>query len=169
MRLGDMPVGSHLSASFARHHQLHEMLYSVVWSTEDQNVNELVSVDLAENKELWLAKLGSWTEALEVYEQKLSRNPRDFDAILGCMRCLSASGQWRRVLELAEESWPTLSGGAMGQEPLHDMLDASTSTLYISPRAQKKALRMCAGAAWRLGRWDEHMVVLDDGGPAIRV
>jgi hypothetical protein len=159
MRLGDMPVGEPpLSASFARHHQLHEMLYSVVWSTEDQNVNELVSADLAENKELWLAKLGSWTEALEVYEQKLSRNPRDFDAILGCMRCLSASGQWRRVLELAEENWPTLSGSgntAMGQEPFRDMLDVSTGTVYISPRSQKKALRMCAGAAWRLGRWDD--------------
>jgi FKBP12-rapamycin complex-associated protein len=154
MRLGDMPDGPNLSASFARHHQLHEMLYSVVWSTEDQNVNEVVSVDLAENKELWLAKLGSWTEALEVYEQKLSRNPRDFDAILGCMRCLSASGQWRRVLELAEENWPTLIGNtAMGQEPFHDT--SSTGTLYISPRAQKKALRMCAGAAWRLGRWDD--------------
>lgn len=132
------------------------MLYSVVWSTEDQNVNDLVSLDLAENKELWLAKLGSWTEALEVYEQKLSLNPRDFDAILGCMRCLSASGQWRRVLELAESNWPTLSGNtAMGQEPLHDTLAISTATLYISPRAQNKALRMCAGAAWRLGRWDD--------------
>ena len=156
-RLGDdVSVGPQLSAEFARQHLAHEMFYSVVWSTEDKNMNDIEALDLAGNKELWLAKLGSWTEALEVYEEKLNRNPRDFDAILGCMRCLSASGEWRRVLELAEQNWPTLSGTiGLGQDAYQDTTGLSTNTLYIAPRDQRKALRMCADAAWRLGRWDD--------------
>jgi tetratricopeptide (TPR) repeat protein len=152
---GDASVGPHLSAQFARHHQAQEMFYSVVCSTEDDGVNRVGTLNLTEKKELWLAKLGSWTEALEVYEEKLDRNPSDFDAILGCMRCLSAGGEWRRVLELAEANWPTLSGTlALGQESLQDT-GLSLGTVYIAPRHQKKALRICAQAAWRLGRWDD--------------
>lgn len=150
-------AGRHLSPSFARHHQAHEMFYSVVWSTEDRNKKEMQMVDLAENKELWLAKLGSWTEALEVYEEKLDRDPLDFDAILGCMRCLSASGEWRRVLELAEDNWPRLSGTtAIGLDPAQpENPSIPQGTVYISPRDQKKALWMCSEAAWRLGCWDD--------------
>ena len=153
---GDVSPQQHISPAFARHHQTHEMFYSVVWSTCDRTMNNDETLDLAENKEQWLAKLGSWTEALEVYEEKLGRNPRDFDAILGCMRCLSASGQWQRVLELAEDNWPTLSGNTVvGPGGTQDTTGASQATLYIAARDQKKVLRMCAEAAWRLVRWDD--------------
>jgi serine/threonine-protein kinase mTOR len=145
---GDAPARPH-------DQQAHEAFYSVVWSTED-SPNNVGTLNLAENKELWLAKLGSWTEALEVFEEKLSRNPHDFDAILGCMRCLSASGQWSRVLELAEDNWPTLSGiTALGQETLPDNPGISQASGFIKTRDQRKSLRMCAEAAWRLGRWDD--------------
>jgi tetratricopeptide (TPR) repeat protein len=147
----------HVSPEVVRTHQTHEMLYGVVRSTEDgNNMNDMETLDLAENKELWLAKLGSWTEALEVYEDRLGRNPSDFDAILGCMRCLSASGEWRQVLELAEDNWPTLSGSSvLGTDTAQDTPGVSQGTIYVTTRDQKKALRMCADAAWRLGRWDD--------------
>ena len=43
--------------------------------------------------ESWLAKLGSWAEALSMYEQKLRENPHDVNSILGCMRCYDARGE----------------------------------------------------------------------------
>jgi FKBP12-rapamycin complex-associated protein len=118
-----------------------------VWSTEDRHEDDTYSLDLAENKERWLAKLGDFSDALSVYEEKLMRNPNNFDAALGCMKCLSSSGEWHRVLELAEDHWPTIASPA-------DMSAVSQATV-IASREQKKALRMCAEAAWRLGRWGD--------------
>jgi serine/threonine-protein kinase mTOR len=143
-----MTVVSHSTAGFPRQQAAHEMYYGVVWSTEDRSRDNMDYLDLAENKERWLAKLGSWSDALEVYEEKLLRNPNDFDATLGCMRCLSSSGEWRRVLELAEDSWMTISAGFIDVEALSDATVANS-------REKKKALRMCAEASWRLGRWDD--------------
>lgn len=150
----DMSIGTFTSTGFSRQQNPHEMFYSVVWTTEDRRDDNMNSLDLAENKERWLAKLGSWTDALEVYEEKLLRNPNDFDAALGCMRCLSSSGEWRRVLKLAEDNWSTISAGTAFQNEAHDASAASHSTIVVS-REQKKALKMCAKAAWRLGRWDD--------------
>ena len=54
-------MNEHLPSRFARH-QAHEMFYSVIWSTDDVVVNRGGRpIDLAEKKESWLAKLGSWT------------------------------------------------------------------------------------------------------------
>jgi tetratricopeptide (TPR) repeat protein len=151
----DRRTGNHdFSSDLVRQHQTTEMYYSVVWSTQGVSAAQLNGLDLAENKELWLAKLGSWTEALEVYDEKLIRNPHDFDAILGCMRCLSASGEWRRVLELAEDNWPTLTGNNLANLR-HDLSNTNSPPMNIAKRDQKKALRMCADAAWRLGQWDD--------------
>jgi tetratricopeptide (TPR) repeat protein len=144
----DMTVLSHSTAGLPKQQSPHEMYYSVIWSTEDRSRGNIDSLDLAENKERWLAKLGSWSDALELYEEKLLRNPNDFDATLGCMRCLSSSGEWRRVLELAEDSWMTISAVNT------DVVALSNATTATS-REKKKALRMCAEASWRLGRWDD--------------
>ena len=150
----DMTIGTFAPNSFPRQQNGHEMFYSVVWSTEDKHDDNLNSLDLVENKDRWLAKLGSWTDALEVYEEKLMRNPSDFDATLGCMRCLSSSGEWRQVLELAEDNWPTISAGTAFQNEVHDVSNASQPNAVAS-REHRKALNMCAKAAWRLGRWDD--------------
>jgi serine/threonine-protein kinase mTOR len=143
-----MTTGSHSGAGLPTQQTSHEMYYSVVWSTEDRSRDEIDSLDLAENKERWLSKLGSWSDALEVYEEKLLRNPNDFDATLGCMRCLSSNGEWRRMLELAKDSWMTISAGST------DVVGLSPATVANS-RDRKKALRMCSEASWRLGRWDD--------------
>jgi len=126
-------------------HQAFEMFYSVIWNTDERIVDKSGPVDLAAREELWLAKLGAGrTEALAVYQDKLDRDPQDFEAMVGCMRCLSANGEWRKVLELAEIHWVTMSNLSKF-EPNED-LDA---------RSHRKAVRMCAQAAWRLGQWGE--------------
>ena len=150
----DMSIGTFTSTGFPRQQNSHDMFYSVVWTTEDRRDDSANTLDLADNKERWLAKLGSWTDALKVYEEKLERNPNDFDAALGCMRCLSSSGEWRRVLELADKNWATISAGTAFQNEMNDAV-ASYHTKDAFPREQKKALKMCAKAAWRLGRWDD--------------
>eukprot|EP00934_Nitzschia_sp_Nitz4_P000121 Nitzschia sp. Nitz4//scaffold14_size191712//162960//172475//NITZ4_001752-RA/size191712-snap-gene-0.144-mRNA-1//1//CDS//3329537014//121//frame0 len=140
MELGDgqsEPDRRSFSMDFAHQHQTSELFYSVVWSTTDSITVTSDLLNLGENKELWLAKLGAWNEALLLYQEKWRRNPNDFDALLGCMRCLSARGEWRQVLDLADESWSYLVGRSS------------------KSRDQKKALRMCADAAWRLGHWDD--------------
>jgi FKBP12-rapamycin complex-associated protein len=104
-------------------------------------------IDLLARQELWLARLGNWSEALSVYQEKLVRDPTDFEALLGCMRCLDSNAEWKDVLELFEESVERMSTPSSGK-PLQLRGD-------IPSRSRRKALRMCAHAAWRLGRWDD--------------
>jgi serine/threonine-protein kinase mTOR len=124
-------------------HQAYEMFYSVTWNTEERDFSKNVT-DFTAREELWLAKLGSWTEALSIYEEKLNHNPEDFEAIVGCMQCLVANGEWQKVIELADENWSTM----IDQELLvgHETLPQ---------KLQRKAVRMGAQAAWRLGQWGE--------------
>lgn len=150
----DTPVRHQISAKFGRDHGSHEVFYGVVWSTEDNSNSNIETLDFAENKELWLAKLGSWTDALEAYEEKLARNPYDFGAMLGCMRCLSATGEWRRVLELAEDNWHILQSNE-DVDVAKDASKALNGKGDVTIRGQRKAFRMCAEAAWRLGRWND--------------
>ena len=130
------------------------MVYSVMYSTDESGFG-IREDGIPDFKESWLAKLGSWTEALAVYEDKLRQNPGDFDATLGSMRCLDATGEWQRVLDIAGTSWLAISGnqGEGGQEM--EQAPHSFSSLYITPRAKRKALKFCAQAAWRLGQWCE--------------
>jgi hypothetical protein len=137
----NIAVGDNFS-SFTRHHA-YDMNYSVIHSTDTRSLIHGHPQDFIEGEELWLAKLGSWTEALAVYEQKLQLHPDDFEAVLGCMRCLDASGDWKQVLDLGEEKWASLSS--------HSSAETKQSTW----RLQKKALRMCARAAWHLSQWDD--------------
>jgi FAT domain len=123
-----------------------EMFYSVIWSTDDNNAMSSGLVDIAPREELWLAKLGAWTEALVLYEEKLQNDSNNYEAVVGCMRCLSANGEWRKVLDLASENWSVISGNPDAPNKLN---------VNISKKSQRKAVRMCAQAAWRLGQWGE--------------
>ncbi len=82
-------------------------------------------------------KLGSWSDALAMYERKLEESPSDIDAVLGCMNCLNARGEWKRVLELSKKSFEAFSSSE------------------ISLRSDRKAMKFCAQASWRLGQWDD--------------
>ena len=141
-----MPAGGELSSKFSRHHAC-DMCYSVLWSTEKREQHRVQPIDLTANSELWLAKLGSWTEALAVYKNTLKRNPNDFEAMLGCMQCLESRGEWRKVLKLASDKWDAMTGSSASEY-------ASTHDI-ANPRSRRRAVRICAQAAWRLGQWDE--------------
>ena len=122
-----------------------KLYYSYVGSGMQESFHSADYTDNVEVKESWLSKLGSWSEALAMYSRKLEECPSDVDAILGCMRCLDARGEWRRVLELSKQSWTVLYGGNESNSKQNERVEKST----------RKALRYCAQAAWRLGQWDD--------------
>ena len=121
------------------HHEAQDMAYSVMASAEEIAALGGGSWAGVQMQESWLAKLGSWSEALQMYEGKLDENPDDVRAILGCMRCLDARAEWSKVIDLAKRNWHALNdSGANGSE-----------------KHLRKATKFCAEAAWRLGQWDE--------------
>lgn len=95
---------------------------------------ELGSVILV--KESWLAKLGNWSEALDLYTRRRKEDPNDFYAILGIMKCLDALGQWDDIMALCHNSWHPLAG-----EP-------------SDPGLRKKVINLAAHATWKLRKWD---------------
>ena len=121
-----------------------------------------------EVKESYLAKLGSWSEALVLYERKLSEDENDTGAILGCIRCLDARGEWEGVLKLSNKSWSALQGKVDETVGL-DISESPAEQGVVEPdkvsfpesggksdsaeREYKKAVKFCCHAAWRLGKW----------------
>ncbi len=98
-------------------------------------------------KESWLAKLGNWTEALGLYEERAKEEPADMEAVLGMMKCLDALGQWDDIVQLCNGAWDTL----MSED--------------CRPNVQKKVINLAAHACWKLGQWEgmEHYLrYLDD-------
>lgn len=59
-------------------------------------------------KESWLAKLGDWKEALELYSKRLEDDSKDVVALVGCMKCLDALGHWDEIVKLCQSSWDYL-------------------------------------------------------------
>lgn len=68
------------------------------------------------------------------------------------MHCYGARGDWQRCLDLAEMSWPTIFSElqpiALG--PTQQLPEPSK----ISSENLQRALKLCAQASWRMGRWD---------------
>jgi len=126
------------------------MSYSVITSYEDESKgNDSWAGDM--NYESWLAKLGSWAEAVGMYEEKLRENPHDQDSLLGCLQCYIARGDWQKALDLAGRSWGALSGVSLESisSPAARKSSSSSDDNY------NQALKFCAQSAWRLGKWDE--------------
>ena len=125
------------SRIFSRRHNV-GLAYSVTASIDDASYRSGNSTwPGVEMRESWFAELGSWSDALAIYEHKLVESPNDVEAILGCMRSLDARGEWRRVLDLAKRSWSNITNE-----------DSSI-------KEYRSALKFCAQAAWRLKRWDD--------------
>lgn len=58
-----------------------------------------------ELKESWYEKLNRWSDALEVYERKQMDDITNVECTLGRIRCLSALGEWPRLLTLSDNIW----------------------------------------------------------------
>lgn len=124
-------------------HQTQDLHYSVMYSAGARLSLSAKTERLLMKDEQWLAKLGAWVEAQAVYEDKLRRDPGNLDAVVGCMQCQSANGEWQNVLDVANDSMLFDSGSSQGV------------TEGLDSKAYRKALRMSAKAAWRLGHWSE--------------
>jgi tetratricopeptide (TPR) repeat protein len=90
-------------------------------------------------KEAWLAKLGRWDEALDIYEKKLEQQPSNAEALVGKSKCLNALGRWEEALELLLT---------------HNNLTKKTQTTPMLRSTAHKAAVVGARAAWSLNRWD---------------
>ncbi|CAM9593323.1 unnamed protein product, partial [Ectocarpus sp. 12 AP-2014] len=86
-------------------------------------------------KDDWLAKLGSWEEAIILYRQRHEADPTDTGAILGCMKCMDAMGEWGDLVSLCNSSW----------DHIH--------TVGGDPAVARKAATMAARATWSMGDW----------------
>ena len=84
-----------------------------------------------ELKEAWFEKLQRWEEALNAYNRREQFEPRNFDVIMGKMRCLHALGEWRVLSELAQDHWQEANG-----------------------EQKKQMAPLAAAAAWGRGQWE---------------
>jgi FKBP12-rapamycin complex-associated protein len=79
--------------------------------------------------EEWFIKLNRWQGALEAYDERLGREPGNFEAIVGKMRCLHALGEWEALSAYVERYWD----------------DARMDRKRVAP--------MAAAAAWSMNEW----------------
>lgn len=126
---------SEFSSRIFHRHRGEGLAYSVLSTSND--VVASGAWDGVEMQVSWLAKLGAWSDALSMYERKIEEDPSNIKAVLGCMNCLNARGEWKRVLELSDRSF-----------------DAFTAN-DLSHRDWRRAVKFCAQASWRLGQWDD--------------
>jgi FKBP12-rapamycin complex-associated protein len=126
------------SSRIFHRHRGEGLAYSITRSSDEIAGIIDGSWENVEMQESWLSKLGSWADALALYENRLDENSNDVEALLGCMNCLNARGEWNRVLELAEQS--------------HVALQSNSD---FSLRDKRKAIDYCAQASWRLGKWED--------------
>jgi len=114
-------------------------------SLVDDELNQFHGMEVKEN---YLAKLGSWSEALVLYKKRLREDDHDVSSILGCMRCLDARGEYEGVLKLAKNSFGVLQNALVGDDgETSDTINGGAAHDY------KKAVKFCSHAAWRLGKW----------------
>lgn len=89
-------------------------------------------------QEAWLAKLGHWNEALEMYNRRLDINSRDSIAIAGKLKCLESLGRWEEAIKMCKESLDYLR-----QE-----------SAVAGDFTHTKAAVIGARAAWSLNEWE---------------
>lgn len=151
-RGGRSLISSH-DRTDSRHEESH-LAYSVITNYSDAAVREQGSWAGDIMYESWLAKLGAWSEAVELYEEKLRENPNDVNYILGCMNCYDARGEWQKALNLAGRSWGVLAGNH-AHGPMSSNWQSKTPKDRSTVDYYRQALKFCSRAAWRLGKWDE--------------
>lgn len=68
------------------------------------------------------------------------------------MHCYDARGDWQRALNLAETSWAAIS--ELHSAESHQVTEHSGKGRRRTLQNRRRALKLCAQASWRLGRWD---------------
>lgn len=176
LELPDAALGILKAAQMRLGHSSYPLSSSIVLRGTNQGIPFQISPSQQQSglkvKESWLAELGYWADALEMYERKLNENPRDVDAILGCMRCFDARGDWKEVLMLSSRSWDFLAheftaGAEHSQfltrrsssknisDPRIVVRSDDASTKFVQNEAHREAIKFCSKAAWRLGQWND--------------
>jgi tetratricopeptide (TPR) repeat protein len=116
-------------------------------------------------QESWLANLGQWQEALDMYEKNLAADPTDSDSILGKVKCLNAVGKWEDALgllspnlDLIESAGTTVAMKASVIGEIHVMTHNTYFVNVVRYHAMRCNIMCClwkgARAAWSLNRWD---------------
>jgi FKBP12-rapamycin complex-associated protein len=90
-------------------------------------------------QEGWFEKLGRWTDAADHYDDELAKDPDNFSAVIGKMRCWHALGDFDLLSQDVEIYW---------QECTYD--------------TQKELAPMAAAAAWCLNDWPNMRRFMDD-------
>lgn len=54
--------------------------------------------------ESWLAQLGRWEDALEIYNKNLANDPHNHESLFGKVKCLNAVGKWEEALDILSEN-----------------------------------------------------------------
>lgn len=67
-------------------------------------------------------------EALTLYKARHKNEPSDTRAVLGCMKCLDAMGEWGDLVDLCNSSWDTLA--APGEDPAVHRKAATMAARY---------------------------------------
>jgi FKBP12-rapamycin complex-associated protein len=108
-------------------------------------------------KESWLAKLGNWSEALGLYEERARKaeeegGEEDLETILGMMKCWDALGRWGEIVQLCQREWERLMGNGEG--------GGREGGRGGRQHVQKKVINLAAHACWKLGQWNgmEHFL-----------
>lgn len=82
-------------------------------------------------QEEWYESLNDWEAALHLHQTKQYMRPDDIKIALGRMRCLHALGEWNRLYDIANETWP------IGDDDTRQNMSV-----------------MATAAAWGLGEWE---------------
>ena len=80
--------------------------------------------------ERWHEKLHDWEKALETYKQKLEKEPRNVEFVLGQMRCMESLADWEGLYDIARSYWPS-----------------------VDAQSKSKLARMAATSSWGLKKW----------------
>lgn len=121
-------------------------------------------------QDAWLAKLGEWDEALEMYNRRLAVNSNDGEAIAGKLKCLEALGRWEEAIQLCTDSLdhlrietnsasPTLAhqGSLDAVGEMSSSAGTAAKDIFSESKESKvhtKAAIIGARAAWSLNQWN---------------
>ncbi|KAG7401837.1 phosphatidylinositol kinase- protein kinase tor1 [Phytophthora boehmeriae] len=104
-----------------------------------------------EVKASWHEKLLRWDDALATHDRVLLEDPNNVESIFGKMRCLWATGEWRKLNDHVKETWSKIYGE--GQDLNSEQVDGE-KLLDVPPALKKELCSSGARVAFSLQNWD---------------